>query len=84
MIPSPKDRFLADATLAKRHADTVGTSQFSAALDAALLEYGARCAKEKIPGDAGLLLRGAYEFSLVLCELAEPRTRTVIKDRDNL
>lgn len=84
MIPSPKDRFLSDASLSKRHADTVGTSEFVAAMDAALLEYGAQCSRSNSPSKAGLLLQGAHEFARVLCELSEPRIRTTIKDRDNL
>lgn len=84
MIPTPKDRFLADAALSKAHSDTVNSTPFSAALDAALLEYSARCAREPDSGVGSLLLRGAHEFSRVLCELSEPRTRNVTKDQDNL
>lgn len=83
MIPSPKDRFLADTTLSKHHADMVSSSQFAATLDAALLEYAIQTARGN-PSKAGLLLQGAHEFSRVFCELSEPRLRPVTKDRDNL
>lgn len=86
MIPSPKERFIADAALAKTHADTVGSTAFVQALDAALLEYGAQCARHAMPGvdESGLLLRGAHEFARLLTTLAEPRTRETTHDRDNL
>lgn len=84
MIPSPKDRFLVDVALAKHHADTVGTSQFATALDAALLEYGAQCSREKVPAEGALLLRGAHEFARLFCELSQPRTENKTIDRDNL
>lgn len=83
MIPSPKDRFLSDVVLAKHHTDTVSTTQFAAALDAALLEYGAQCSRGKRK-QAGLLLRGAHEFARLFCELSQPRTQTKTIDRDNL
>lgn len=84
MIPSPKERFLADATLTKHHANTVASSQFIAAFDAAMGEYSMQCSAAKNPTEAGLLLRGAHEFARIFCELANPRTRTVTVDRDNL
>lgn len=84
MILSPKDRFLANAELSKAHSNTVSSSHFSIALDAALLEYSAQCSREKNPADAGLLLRGAHEFVVTFCDLSEPRMRFETKDRDNL
>lgn len=84
MIPSPKDRFLADVTLAKHHANTVSSSEFVEAIDAALLEYAAQCSREKVPSDGGLLLRGAHEFARLFCELSQPRTENKTIDRDNL
>lgn len=84
MILTPKERFLADATLSKWHIDTVTTPQFTAALDAALLEYGAQCSREKVPADGGLLIRGAHEFANLFCRLSTPVNRPVTRDRDNL
>lgn len=84
MIPSPKDRFLADAALSKTHSDTVSSTPFAVALDAALLEYGKRCSKEKQPEVGGTLLRGAYEFAEVFCNLSEPRKQSTVYDPDNL
>lgn len=81
MIPPPKDRFLANVALAKHHADTVGTSQFAVALDAALLQYGEKCSKDE---NGALLLRGAYEFTRIFCDLSEKRTEVKPVDRDNL
>lgn len=84
MIPSPKDRFLADTVLAKHHADMVSSSQFAAALDASLREYSAQCARSKSPSKAGLLLQGAHDFVDVFCNLAEKIVIPATKDRDNL
>lgn len=84
MIPSPKDRFLADAALSKRHADMVGTSDFADAMDKAMLEYSAQCARSNSPSKAGLLLQGAHEFARVFCDLSVPRMKTATKDPDNL
>lgn len=80
MIRTPKERFLADAALAKWHADTVSTPEFAAALEAALLEYSAQCAKS----EPSLTLRGAHEFARLFCNLSTPITRPTTIDRDNL
>lgn len=84
MIPSPKERFLADAALAKQHADLVASSRFIVALDAAMLEYAIQCSRVNPPSDGGLLLRGARQFVFVFCELANPQTKPTTVDRDNL
>lgn len=84
MIPSPKERFVADASLAKKHADMVASSSFIAALDATMLEYAAKCSRTAVPGEGGLLLRGAQEFSRLFCELANPIPTLATRDRDNL
>lgn len=84
MIPSPKERFLADAALAKQHADLVASSRFIVALDAAMLEYAIQCSRVNPPGEGGLLLRGANEFARMFCELANPRIKPTTVDRDNL
>lgn len=84
MIPSPKERLLADAGLAKWHADTVNTPQFVASMDAALGEYSAQCSRVSSPSDGGLMLRGAHEFVRLFCNLSTPVTRPTTKDRDNL
>lgn len=84
MIPTPKERFLSDGALAKRHADMVATSEFAVALDAALLEFAAKCARTAVPGEGGLMLKGAHEFARVFCELSMPATMISTRDRDNL
>lgn len=84
MMPSPKERFLANAASAKAHSDTVASAAFVQALDAAMLEYASVCASQANPSEGGLMLRGAKGFASVLCGLAMPLSRPKVSDRSNL
>lgn len=84
MIPSPKERFLANPTLKHALGNIVANPDFHAALEAAQLAYAEQCSRED-GADAGYWKsRGAFEFVKVLCNLHNPPVERVHKDLDNL
>lgn len=84
MIQSPKERFLSNAAASKAHADTVTTPAFQDAIEAALLEYSAKCSRETAPDSGHFKSQGAFEFAKLLCNLHVPRQTPTPRDYDNL
>ena len=84
MIPSPKERFLANARAAKEHADLVANPSFQHAVDTALRVFAEQC-DHTDGADAGYWrTRGAFEFVRVLNTLHELPVTRGRKDFDNL
>lgn len=84
MIPTPKERFLANPALKQELGNIVANPAFQAAVEAALLTHSQNCANEDGP-DAGYWKnKGAFEFVKVLSNLHNPVLKREHKDLDNL
>lgn len=84
MIPTPKERFLANPALKQELGNIISNPSFQSALEAALLTHAQNCAHEDGPDAGYWKTKGAFEFVKVLCSLHNPAVERAFKDLDNL
>lgn len=87
--PSPKARYLSDATVVRRHKELTQSGIFQHAVDMALLQFQVELSQQKVDGVGAAAnhfkVTGALEFVNLLKGLAEtPLRMPARKDRDNL